>query len=185
MSAVTIKKIRYSHDAMIDLIIASPGISQNEIAAEFGYTPAWISTVMSSDAFKERLAFRRGEIVDPTLTLTLEERFRGITERAAQVLQDKLSAPSHLIPDNLALKALELGAKGVGAGGFGATSVHIHTPPPNHLESLAQRLLAFQRTVRGEITNAEHDEVVEALPLAGGEGMLPAGEPRVEPSEVE
>jgi hypothetical protein len=136
-------KIRYSHDAMIDLIIAQPGISQNALAVKFGYTPAWVSTIMSSDAFKARLANRREEVVDPALTLSLEERFRGLTERSLAVLAEKLSKPSDQVPDGLALKAVELGAKALGVGG--------DAPPPqvpvDHLNTLAQRLIALRGTV--------------------------------------
>ena len=33
---MSIQKLNYSHDAVIDQIIAQPGISNNELAAMFG-----------------------------------------------------------------------------------------------------------------------------------------------------
>lgn len=139
------QKVRYSHDAMIDMIIAHPGISQNQLAIQFGYTAAWVSTIMSSDAFKARLLNRREEIVDPALTMTLEEKFRGLTDRSLEVLAHKLSQPMQNIPDNLALRAAELGAKALGLGGNAPPVVA--PPPADYLLGLAERLVSLRSTV--------------------------------------
>jgi hypothetical protein len=144
-----IAKIRYTHDAMIDQIVMNPTISQNELAAVFGYTPAWVSLVMSSDAWKERLAARKAELVDPTIVASLNERFEAMVRRSLDVLNEKLSQPATAIPDNLALRAAELGAKALGLGG--------NAPPPQapagRLEQLAERLVGFlpqpQRVLEG------------------------------------
>jgi hypothetical protein len=134
-----IQKIRYTHDAMIDQIVMNPSISQNELAAVFGYTPAWVSLVMSSDAWKERLAARKAELVDPTIVASLNERFEAMVRRSLDVLNEKLAQPASAIPDNLALRAAELGAKALGLGG--------NAPPPpvpaGRLEQLAERLVGF------------------------------------------
>ncbi len=37
-AANAIKKVSYTHDTMIDLILGNPGISQTAIAAHFGYS---------------------------------------------------------------------------------------------------------------------------------------------------
>lgn len=145
-----VAKVRYSHDAMIDMIIANPWVSQNKLAEVFGYTPAWVSLVMSSNAFKERLAARKAELVDPALVTSIEERFKALVTRSLEVLQEKLSAPASVVPDGLALRAVELGAKALGLGG--------NAPPPpvqvpsDHLDKLAQRLVALQqRTLPGDV----------------------------------
>ena len=134
--------IRYSHDNLIDVIIAHPRIQQNELAAMFGYSAAWISTIMCSDAFKAKLEQSREELVDPEIRLRLEERFRAITTRSLQVLQEKLSQPQSQISDQLAIKAAELGAKCLG---FGQPQPTVIAPPEDHLERIADRLIALQR----------------------------------------
>ena len=145
-----IEKIRYTHDAMVDLIVANPRITQGELAAQFGYTQAWVSLVMSSDAFRERLAARREELVDPAIRASLEERFRAVVTRSLEVLQEKLSAPVSAVPDNLALRAAELGAKALGLGGNApAPQVVVQT---DHLQNLAQRLVALQSQIRQGVT---------------------------------
>jgi hypothetical protein len=141
VGAIPIAKVRYSHDAMIDMVIAEPHVSQGEIAARFGYTQAWISVVFSSDAFKERLTARKEELVDPILRATIEERMKAMVVRSLEVLQEKLSRPSGAIPDNLALRALEFGAKGLGLGQAQPAPVHVHT---DHLNVLAARLVSLR-----------------------------------------
>lgn len=133
-----IQTLSYTHDAMIDLIIAEPAISQAQLAAHFGYTPAWICQVVNSDAFQAMLAKRRAEVINPELSASVEERFRAVTSRGLQVLQEKLSLPASAVPDNLALKAVELGAKALAVGG------NAPPEPPGRLERLASRLLALQ-----------------------------------------
>lgn len=150
---------------MIDMLVAEPWISQGELAVRFGYTQAWVSVVMSSDAFQARLAQRREELVDPTIAATLEERFRAVTKRSLEVLQEKLSAPASVIPDSLVLKAVELGAKASAIGGFGQQTPLYAPPPPGHLDRLAERLMALQRQVRPEleVTDAVVIEQAPAL----------------------
>lgn len=134
-------KVSYTHDAMIDLIIARPMISNGELASVFGYTAAWCSMIKSSDAFKARLAARKGELVDPTLTATVEDRIKGITERALAVMAEKLEAPAAFVPDALVMRAAEFGAKALGIGAAPVAPAF----DPNHLKDLAHRLVDLQR----------------------------------------
>jgi len=136
-----IQKVRYTHEDCIDCIIAHPGVSQNALAARYGMTAGWMSVVINSDIFQAKLAERRAELVDPVLRATIEERFRGLAVRSLEVLMDKLSAPSHQVPDQLALQAAKLGKEALGLG---------NAPPPpapqlDGLNALAERLVGFVR----------------------------------------
>lgn len=155
-SGKAIQKVRYSHDGMIDLIVQDPSISQNKLAEVFGYTPAWVSLVMSSDAFKERLAARKEELIDPAIRASLDERFRAVVTRSLEVLQEKLAAPASVVPDALALRAAELGAKALGLGGNAPPQAP--AVPPDHLDRLAQRLVTLQsriQTPEGAVIDGE------------------------------
>lgn len=111
-----IKKTRYSHEAMIDVIVAEPTISQVELAARFNHRPAWISRIIGSDAFQAALAKRREELTDPFLVATIEERFRGLAMQSLDVISEKLEATKNT---DIALKALDISSKALG---FGARS---------------------------------------------------------------
>ena len=144
----TVAKVNYSHTDMIDFIIANPGITQNHLAARYGYTVGWVSNVMASDAWQSAMAARRSEICDPVLVATVEERFKGITLLSLERLRQKLEAPQ--VSDQVVLKAVELGAKAVGVGGNAVPQV----PAGDHLAQLANRLIELQSKVR-VATNVE------------------------------
>lgn len=154
-------KIRYNHEAMANLILMNPGIKQREIAIAMGYTEAWISTVMCSDAFQAYLAKRQAEVIDPEITMTLRERATGVATRSMQVLMEKLAKPADAISDGLVLRAFELSAKATGMGGNAAP------PPPvdatANLAMLADRLCRLQG-------RTQSSEIIDVTPK--GEGDL-------------
>lgn len=102
--ATRIGKVGYSHDAMIDMIIADPRITQNALAAEFGYSVPWVSRVIGSDAFQAALAKRRSEVTDPFLVATVEERLKGLALQSIDILAEKLMSTQSA---DLALKTLD------------------------------------------------------------------------------
>lgn len=108
-----IASVSYTHDGMIDLILAHPEMGQEEIARYFGYTQGWVSRVMGSDAFNARLAQRKSEVVDPKILASMEEKIKGLAHQSLDVIQRKLEATQS--PD-LAVKALELTTKALGMG---------------------------------------------------------------------
>lgn len=112
-AAKAIAKISYTHDAMIDLIINEPQLSQQQVAERFGYTAAWVNRVFCSDAFQARLAARRKEIVDPTLVASVEERLKGLSMLATDVITEKLAATRNT---DLAMKALEVSSRALSFG---------------------------------------------------------------------
>lgn len=112
-AAGAIARVNYTHDALIDLIIANPKLSQGQLAAHFGYTQPWLSRVMNSDAFLARLAERKKDVVDPVLTLSIDEKLRALADKSLDVVMEKLEATKN--PDT-AMKALELTTKALGYG---------------------------------------------------------------------
>jgi hypothetical protein len=112
-AAGAIQRVKYTHDALIDMIIANPAVSQGQLASMFGYTQGWLSRVMNSDAFQARLAARKMEVVDPQLVLSIDEKLRALASKSLDVVLDKLAVTQN--PDT-ALKALEITSKALGYG---------------------------------------------------------------------
>jgi hypothetical protein len=110
-----IEKLNYSHAAMIDLLVANPMISQGELARAFGYTQPWISRILRSDSFREMLAQRKAELVDPLVLQSIEQRFEALVTQSLDILEKKLSWEAQPTAD-LALKAAELGSRALGYG---------------------------------------------------------------------
>jgi len=106
-----LKKIGYSHDAMIDMILQDPTVSSSELASLFGYTPAWVSRILASDSFQSRLAQRKSALMDPIIARSLNDRLRAVAMRSMDVIEQKLAdEPSAAY----AMDALELATQGLG-----------------------------------------------------------------------
>jgi transcriptional regulator with XRE-family HTH domain len=144
-----IQRINYSHDGMINLILAHRGISQNQIAAHFGYSASWVSQVMSSDAFQARLAERAAEIEDPTLRASVEDSLKGLLSRSMEILKEKLAAPVSAVPDTLALRTLELSTRALGFGARGST-VNVQVNMEAHLEKMGENLVGLLSRKKAE-----------------------------------
>ncbi len=116
----SIQKVSYTHDAMIDMIVEKPTITQAELALNFGYTPGWVSQVINSDAFRERLAARKDDLVDPRIRMTLEDRIKGLVDTSLEILAKKLNDTQNMHVAvrvfDVGVRALGYGAKGAGAG---------------------------------------------------------------------
>lgn len=137
----SVQRVSYTHQDMADTIIRCPSISGLELAERYGYRPHTVSMILNSDAFQVYLAARRSEIINPVLTLSVEERMRSVTQRSLDVLAEKLEQPANMISDELALRAAALGAKALGMG--------LNAPPPPppsaNLNDLAERLASLAR----------------------------------------
>lgn len=141
---------------MIDLIIAQPWISQNQLATHFGLTASWVSTIIASDAFQASLAARKDELVDPVLRATIEEQFKGLVSRSLELLRIKLAAPT--VADNLVIKTLEISSRALGYGA--RVEAPAAAPLDRHLEIIGDRLTqllvrkkAESLTIEGEFAN--------------------------------
>lgn len=126
-----IQRTHYSHEAMIDALIANPTMRQNDLAKMFDRSVPWISRILGSDAFQAAMAKRREELTDPFLIATIEERFRGLAYQSLDIITEKLEATKNV---DLAMKALDVSAKvlGFGARGSGPTQNNqfvIQLPP--------------------------------------------------------
>jgi hypothetical protein len=153
-SGTKVARLRYRHEALIDLMIAKPHLTQNEWAAEMGYTPSWISTIIASDAFQAALASRREEIVDPLLRLTLKEQFQGVLNRSLEIIRQKLDGTPENIEGQFALRTMEISSRALG---YGAKAPD---PPKQgdlhiHLESLGENLVSVLRKKKVEVLEGE------------------------------
>ncbi len=137
-SYARLKIMHYSHDAMVDVIVANPAIKQNELAKMFERSVPWISRIMGSDAFQAALAKRREELSDPFLIATIEERMRGLAFQSLDIIADKLETTKNV---DLALKSLDISVKslGFGARGGGQTNNNqfVIQLPPKSVDSAA------------------------------------------------
>jgi hypothetical protein len=121
----------YTHDALIDFILAQPGASYREIGEAFGYSGQGIMLIMHSDAFKARYEMRRTEIVDPLVTAKISERLDMLASQSIEILSRKLETSED---GHFALKVLETTTRANGYGQPKAAAVNnqfvVHLPGP-------------------------------------------------------
>lgn len=146
-----IATVKYTHDAMIDLIIQCPSISQNDLAKHFGYTASWVSQIIASDSFQSKLAERREQLVDPLLRTTVEENFKALVLRSQEILMEKLNGPSHMIPDQLALRTMELASRAAGYGARDQAPAVTNVNMNVHLENLSSNLTNLLQRKKSEV----------------------------------
>lgn len=111
-----VQKMNYSHEKLIEALIANPRITQRELAAYFGYTESWISQIIRSDGFRELYIARKKELVDPVILAGLESRFEAMTSRALDVILADLDDRRN---PEVALKAIDIGSRALGYGAKG------------------------------------------------------------------
>ena len=73
------------HESLADYMLINPGCTLREMGAYFGYSGAWLCTVMSTDMFKAYMAARRSEV----------------EAVVAQDLPSKLRAAAHLATEKM------------------------------------------------------------------------------------
>jgi hypothetical protein len=108
-----IAHVSYTHDALIDMIMAEPERSQRSLAAEFGYTEGWISRIIASDVFQVRLAERKAQLVDPEIARTMNERLEAMAQQSLEIVERKLEQTKNPL---YALQALGLASRALGYG---------------------------------------------------------------------
>lgn len=78
------------HEALADYMLINPGCTLREMGAFFGYSGAWLCSVINTDMFKAYMADRRGEIrisVAEGLPKRLEAAAHLATERIIEVIE--------------------------------------------------------------------------------------------------
>jgi len=108
----SVAKVRYTHDAVIDEIIAEPSVSQGELSRRFGFTETWMSIIINSDAFQERLAERKAILVDPRLIATIEDRLGSLARGSLDKLLERLDSGATIrTSDLVSMAKLAVGDK--------------------------------------------------------------------------
>ncbi len=163
-AADAIERVKYTHDAMIDLIIANPSIQQNAIAKHFGYTVPWVSRIFNSDAFQARLAERKSDLVDPLLLMSIDDRLSVIAKRSLDIVQEKLETTQNL---DAAFKAADMSLKALG---YGARQANVSVQQ-NFVVAMPQKVenahdWAAKHRSKGAGTTAEEAIEVQSPDLA-------------------
>ena len=81
-----------AHEAIIDQLLIDPGATYGKLAKLTGYSRAWLSKVISSDAFQAKLSERQKALVDPIILSSIESRLKGTLGLSLDIIDERLEA---------------------------------------------------------------------------------------------
>jgi hypothetical protein len=94
--------------------------------------------------FRDRLNERLGDLIDPMLKRTVNERIEALVVRTLEIMFLKLDEPDvKKIPDQLVLRALEISTRALGMGRPESEGPLVNVNV--HLEDLGDRLTSLLR----------------------------------------
>ncbi len=82
--SASIQKMSHKHEEILNFLLLNPTMKMGEVAAIFGVTFPWLSTIVWSHAFQDQLARRKDQIFDSAVLASID---------------DKLVAASHVTLD--------------------------------------------------------------------------------------
>ena len=149
-----IKKVGYTHEAMINWMIENPDKFQKSAALYFGVTEGWLSKVVNSDAFRMQLS-KRQEAVFTVIAAGIPEKLREATGVSLDRLTEKLRATGD---GTFILDAADTLLK---ASGFAPTSQRI--APQTHVGDVNQTIVVGAKDLN-EARELLKTPAVPALP---------------------
>lgn len=93
MAANQIKKMSIKHEAILDYLIVNPQQKLGEVAAHFNVGQAWLSVIINSDAFQEKLKSRSDECFSSTI-VPLREQLLGVAQVGVEKLGEAMENAS-------------------------------------------------------------------------------------------
>jgi hypothetical protein len=161
MGAKQIKTLEPWHENLIDWLIMNPHTSRKDCAAYFDISYTWLSMVINSDLFKERLAARQERQAD-LVSRTVIGQAQAVAEQSLELLSDRLSQdeivqlPTAEVREiaALSLKTIGLGGAPAGSGGpaINAGVVNVLSVDGEVLERARSKM----RETQANVVEAEH-----------------------------
>lgn len=89
MATAQVKKVSFTHEALIQWMLENPSRHLRDAAEYFGYTQSWLSTIIHSDAFKQQLIKRQNQVAFQ-VAADIPSRLRGAAHVALEGLTRQL-----------------------------------------------------------------------------------------------
>lgn len=167
-----IKRLSIKHEAIMDYILTNPTAKVGEIAMHFNVSRGWMSIVINSDVFRQKLAEKQGELFQHTV-IPIREKMLGIAslglDKVAEDLENAQDVEYTRKTTESLLDRLGYGTKPAAAPvGSNQNNTQI-----NNYFSVDPAVLNKARENFGRVTTGEKDlgpiqsAPAEALPTSG------------------
>ena len=159
-----IAQVSYRHAAIVDYMLVNPDQNQNEIARALGFTPAWLSVIINSDAFKMYYESRREEH-NTGLHEKVVGKLYAIALDASDVILDALGEDE--VDARLALDAKDKALHRLGYGPSRGGAVNIQQNNTVHNYPVDKELLQRGRERMNSVHRPALEGIVEEVPSCG------------------
>lgn len=165
-----IKRVEDWHDSLIEFLMLNPTVVQRDIARHFNVSYSWMSMVLNSDLFKERLAERR-ERHATLVSRTVIDRVQSVAEQSLDELSRRLDEDPEKLPTgevretaSLALKSLGIGVPSAAGTQINAGQVNVVTIDSDVLARARNKM----KEVNADVVEAEHTVLPAPAPSTAG-----------------
>jgi hypothetical protein len=155
-----IRRLNHRHEGVLRWLLANPNRPLGDCAKELGYTPAWLSTVIHSQAFQAELRTRQ-ILLYGEASLEIRDKLVG----AAHLALDKIIESIPVQPPQFALDASKEVLKSLGY------TAPRHNQPPHQTN--------IQVNVGGGVSPEELQQARQAM-MAARQSPTPAPAPMLE-----
>lgn len=161
------------HDKLMEWLILHPERSRRECAEEFEVSYCWLSMVINSDLFREKLALRQEKHAE-FISRSVVDQAQALAEQSMDVLSDRLETGRAALPIGEIREIASLALRTLGLGGSAATG-HTQVINANSVNVLSvdgavlERARARMRENQERVIEAEHT-VLPALESAAVSG---------------
>lgn len=168
-----LQKVSVTHDQIMNWLIANPGTGMmGRCAIHFGLTPAWLSTIVHTDAFQAQLRDKQEKLFEAHI-MPLEEKIVGTAHAAIDKLGEAImtEASTRVLADTTDKLLNRLGYGATGGPTTVNNTQNNYNVPKDMYAQARERMRA-----RGEV-NAQTVESTLPSPegLSSGE-LIPAGD---------
>lgn len=111
-----IKKVSIKHESIMNYIMENPQTPLRDVAAFFGISQSWLSTVIHSPAFQDRLAEKKDVLFHHTVVSTIKDKISVLAHKAL----DKLNEDIDFMSTKETRETAEMALEGLGYVGKGS-----------------------------------------------------------------
>ena len=157
--APCLKKLRQRHHALARALAS--GMPQGEAAISCGYTDAYVSTIKSSPAFTELVAFYTNEVKEAYIGM--HDAMAGLSRDAVDELTDRLEVEPTDFSVGQLIELGKFGADRTGHGPATSSTVNVKVGLADKLAQARERINTHRQeriradVIEGQLVETKHD----------------------------
>lgn len=168
MAVTQIKVVSIKHEAIMDFMLANPGVKLGIVAGHFDVTQAWLSIIIHSDAFQAQLSDKQRELFGATL-VPLREKVLGLGHVAVEKLGEALENASPVSDKAFIADTANSVLKNLG---FSPKSLPVPPAVQNNFITVERGVLGTARKLMQTAGRTLEGELIEAATEGSpGEGV--------------